>query len=226
MSGPGDHVVCRDFIMGSAIFIRRIVIWRYWSLVLVSVSFSIAQLGCATITYRNIRPIKEHRPVVMFNRYLLKLEGGALAGDTTITFSCDVDFVEKVRIESGYDSIPIFIIDSLCFSGECLNSSICHTPFDDGEYDRYVTDARGFPDLVMKSRFPDDLKWSDKYILPVGYSLVDTQIVIVPLACKDKNITVTLFAKLLDRATGNLIAEETLAVKFDIWNRTYFRPDY
>ena len=212
--------------MGFAIFIRKVGATRFWSVVLVSVLFSVFQMSCATVTFRNIRPSKEHRPVVMFNRYLLKLEGGALAGDTTINFSCDVDFVEKVRIESGYDSIPIFVIDSFCFSGECLNSSICHTPFNNVQFNEYMVETVGLPYRHVNKRFPEDLTWNDKYILPTDYSLVKTQIVTVPLACKDKNMTVTLFARLLDRTTGKLIAEEVRTVEFDIWNRTYFRPDY
>ncbi|MCH9032354.1 MAG: hypothetical protein IIB00_08865 [candidate division Zixibacteria bacterium] len=211
--------------MGFAIYIRKVVTWRFWSLVFVSVSFSITQLGCATITFRNIRPIKEHRPVIIFDRYLLDLEGSAIEGDSTIGFYCDVDFVEKVRSETDFDSIPIFIIDSLCFSGECLNSSFCHTLINDRDLNNYIFENRGLPFRRMLKRSNEDLNWDNKYVWPTGYHLVDTQKVLVPLSCKDKNMTVKLFTRLLDRVSGQLIAEEVRTVEFDIWNRTYLVPD-
>jgi len=174
-----------------------------------------------------MRPEKEDKKIVMFDRYVLKLDGAGSETSTRVNMVCQVDFLKKVPLSTDFDSIPIFVIDSFCFVGSCLDSSFCLVPRSGYEKDTSSFSSEDYPrKRVYEGRvFPEDLYWGERYIYPTGYYLDGPRKAPIPLKCKDHSIDMVIHVRLVDRVSGGIIARKAREVKLNVWNRTYLQAE-
>ncbi len=166
--------------------------------------------GCIG-TLTNLRPIKSEPPIILFDRYHVKMGGG---GDSLYSLDCEVNFTSKVSDTTDIDSIPIFLVDSLCFEGECVDSTYCLAP------DRWSE-----PDMSLYSKEIDTL-----YIHPApDLWRVDHKIELrrftfwraLNLRCQNRPVWIDIHAVLVDRRTGNEMGRQSRRVQFAIKKSHY-----
>lgn len=198
----------------------RAVSWGISSLVL-----TLTLVGC--VTDRNVRPVKEERPVTMFDNYFLRMSGLAIDTFTVAAFVCRLDFKNKVPDTSNFDHIPILVIDSFCFEGACLEEDHCRSTISHAEMDREMDKREGRKPYT--SPYPDDLGWGreEGYLFPSGYRV--RKALRLPVGCKDQQIVVVVHARLIDRTSGEVIAQDAKRVRFEVkgekrWFNAYGRP--
>jgi hypothetical protein len=169
--------------------------------------------SCAVLGhFKQLTPAESKEPAVLFDQYILEMYGKADSADSQYSFLCDVEFVEKVPKSTPRDSIPVFLIDSFCFEGACLEQSYCDVPIGFHEYELRMSKIRGYPSIT--SPVDTDLTWSHKYYLPLGFLVWDR--IELPMKCEDKGVAVMIHARLLDRLSGDELARESLRVPFEI----------
>ncbi len=182
-----------------------------WPILLVS----LCAVGCIWNTWRDFRPVKQQRPIILFDRYTLDIFAGVSGAQN---FICDVSFIKPLRIASHVDTIPILFMDSPCFDGDCLGSRICYQP--ESCYGQYIEQIETGRVLspTQKPLFTKDLIFDGGKILLHGFVLENT--LRIPEICRDRDVTVIFLARLLDRKSGRTIASESKSVLFEIKKRT------
>lgn len=68
-------------------------------------------------------PVKEERPVHLLGRYTLDILGFA---EESYNFRCRVSFLGGHPDTMHIDTIPVLVIDSVCFEGRCLDKPRCY----------------------------------------------------------------------------------------------------
>lgn len=192
---------------------------RYNQIVLLAcvIAGLVSSSGCAK--FRRFTPVSEAQPVTMFGLYELDMGGAAVDGKRVCTFSCYVRFVDEIPVTANTDSIPIFVIDSFCFQGECLDSDCCNRPRSGHDLSlKMQRERRLFFDAP---KITDDLSDGGGYLVPTDYSVWEN--IDLPITCVDNDITVLIHARLIDRVTGEEIARESKRVPFLI--KKYKRLD-
>ncbi len=149
----------------------------------------------------------------MFGRYRLEISG---TGSPLHNVYCDLEFLSPTTDTSNIDTIPVFVIDSYCFEGTCLDSSFCRRP------GTYWDDVR---ESLVKGKKPyhklligDDLNFGlPRGLWPNGFHFSDT--LVLSETCKDRDVSVVINARLFDRVSGKEIARESKRVQFRISKR-------
>lgn len=142
----------------------------------------------------------------MFDRYRLDLYSH-LPG--RFRMLCDVKFLTPHKDTSRLDTIPVFLIDSICLKGNCVGGSLCEEAID--IFTLYY-DSLLFP-LSPNAK---EMRFND-YLVPGNYSIEGTKP--VPFECQDRDLEVWIYARLLDRLSRLTIAAETKRIPFRIFTR-------
>ena len=171
---------------------------------------------CVSCIYRSVRircisPSVEDRPVRMFNRYELNIFGCVDSIADSCGFHIGVDFIETMPATTPFDSIPIFVIDSLCFSGQCQGNDYCLVPR--RLYDRVRERIEEGKAIYTPPREPSDIGWSDKEVWPDDF-LISRYL--LPRSCLDDEVTVQIVARLFDRASGDQLGREEKTVTLTV----------
>lgn len=167
-------------------------------------------VGCLTscsVVWR-LRPVKTELPVILFDKYTLQMAGGTM-GDTSQNhvLYIEVNLKSKITDTTNYDTIPIFLLDSICLEGICLDSEYCASP-------KYYADSRKADDerFAFKPPRAYDLWFDGNQLRVAGFSFPDR--LNISVNCRDEGVAVITFARLIDRVTGDLIATEAKRVQF------------
>ena len=163
-----------------------------------------------TVPVRVFKAVESQQPLTMFDKYLLDPKSASDSAVSHCLFQCFVSFVEDVPANVPHDSIPIFVVDSFCFEGACLDSSFCIVPIGYAEYDRRLVEV-GRLRPPRKSQLHNlDLAWDKDRIWPSGFIIWDG--IELPVDCASLDVTVVIHARLLDRPSGREIAREARRV--------------
>lgn len=162
--------------------------------------------GCTVVW--SLRPVKTELPVILFDRYILDMDGGT-EGDTSQThlLYIDVNFKSKITDTSNYDTIPIFLLDSICLEGNCLDFEYCAIPKSDVDSRKKRVER-----FAYKPPRAYDLWFDGKRLRVMGFSFPDE--LNISVNCRDEGLAMITFARLIDRVTGDLIATEAKRVQF------------
>jgi len=181
---------------------------------------SLHYFGCSLYTNKDFIPVEAKRPTTMFEQYALQIHEYkdvsffviplALASDNIYI---DVDFITPVADTTSLQTVPIFVIDSICFEGTCMDSSICRIPMTGFEALRLP-----YPNNIVHVVPDKDLRYQEGQLMPLGFAL--EKVLWLPGKYSNKNVFVTFYARLLDRATGKTIAEESKKVEYFIKKKT------
>jgi hypothetical protein len=157
-------------------------------------------------------PLRSEVPIRMFDRYEMEVIGyeGRGAG---FVLRCRPYFLSAVPSGSSISDIPILIIDTVCFFGECLKSPVCLG------MRNWEDQILGYPESLGQSLYAEPLPGNDLWvrngvIVPAGYYI--QSVPYFAKACYGPTLTAEIRARLLDRATGREIARESKSVKFEI----------
>ena len=152
---------------------------------------------------------------MMFERYYLDIgsvnsTGGPLAVNSYMYgFECDVIYRGELPDHTNYDTIPVFVTDSICFLGDCLDTNFCVSfPVS--------TNASTIKGTIRDSLFEYDSTGHED--LPFRrYSYRDN--LGMPGECDGEEVSVSLYARLVDRVTFAEIARESKIVRFHMSKR-------
>lgn len=171
--------------------------------------------GCRVLHWRSFEPSEHQTPIVMFDRYLLRMDGYASGPNNLYV---EVDFVNDIRDTTHIDSLSIFVIDSLRFCGGCLDSSFSVHPETWAETQPEIccVGYRGSPQSNVPFR-DSDLYFFDGKLVPGGFEV--TNAYSLPDSCTNLDVSVEVQAKLLDRKTGLELERESRVVQFLIQNK-------
>ncbi len=173
---------------------------------------SIIPSGCTIYTQKDFIPVEIPRPVTLFDRYALRMIGCKqhIYNDLVLY----IDYLDPVPDTTPLQSLPILVIDSLYFEGACMDSLVCCKPI--SHYDELysMSNTTGI-DIYFAAK--DILRRDEQYI-PDGGSI--RQISWWPKACNNQNVFVTIHARLLDRSTGQIIAQESKRVEYFVKKKT------
>lgn len=177
------------------------------------VSLCLCVSGCWTKRWTEFNPIKQEQPIIMFDSYLLHISGLVTKAPT---MDIEVSFIRKITDTTYLDTIPVFIIDSVCFHGSCLDSSFCSKPIDWCELNELIKKEQPYfigYDFGTPLSYKD-LWYEDGKLKPISYYLDPSVTIPFPSACTDTSITVEIRACILDRLTGKELARESKTLRF------------
>jgi len=183
--------------------------------VMLGVLIGVLMVGCWTDRWVEFNPVNGRHKTTMFDRYVLEYEGYATTGTE---LNILVSFVGDAVDTSYIDTIPVFVVDSVCFHGDCLDSSYCGHPLSWRKFNEWLRDRYG-PDFGTNYGTPIrqwDLWYRNGRLIPTGYHLLSTATPVFPAGCTDTTVSVEIQARLLDRATGEEIAREAKTLRFRI----------
>jgi hypothetical protein len=175
-------------------------------------------LSCRIKTWDEFVRDESAAPIVMFDRYSVDFWSIGWPGDNTfISFS----YLRDIKDTTHLDTLPILVLDSICFAGTCLNNASCLRPTSwreswkqrgkEPEQDGVLYLRKPRACLPLKY---EDLFYIEDMVVPQGY---DQDIgYSIPRGCVGTTVTVTLKAHLLNRVTGQEIARETKEMPFMI----------
>jgi len=163
--------------------------------------------SCFIVNYAHFRPIESERPVMMFETYELEMGSSAASRYSLKTFSCNVIFRGEIPSGTNFDTIPIFVIDSLCFEGTCLIGNSCVDNTRDSLH-KYGRLQGGFL-FSSNPRRNEDLPFQNYYIY--SYSGFE-----IPIECENQEIFVVTYARLIDRITRDELARESKRTQFQL----------
>ena len=186
------------------------------SLILLSLVIILIQSSCSWVTWREFNQIDGKEQFTIFDRYYLEILGNAHNEGDTCTFICEVDFINKIVDTTYYDTIPIFVIDSFCFEGDCLDFNYCQIIPENYDINTYMMEKGGVP--IYEKKQPDDLYYSRYGLNPSNYRRLP--IMLISSRCTGNIVTITIHARLIDRVTGKNIIKESKKVKFKLKKRT------
>jgi hypothetical protein len=180
-------------------------------LVLMLTGVAIALCGCPWSMERQFEPAPKNQLITMFGRYQMEIAASLLYG---LDMTCDIHFITIHRDTVRLDTIPVFVIDSICLVGTCLTANRCYVPTDVFSffYDRDV--AQGEPPPFTSNA--KEMRLGEK-LYAGRYSVnSDTEI---SLQCQENDLQAWFHARLLDRTTRATLASETKRVQFRIFTR-------
>jgi hypothetical protein len=190
----------------------------YGRLVLLILLTSTMVVGCYTERWVDFNLIKGDEPVTMLERYSLEFKGYASSRTELII---NVSFLEAIVDTNSVDTIPVFMIDSVCFSGSCLDSSYCGHPINWQEFNEWLKAQHG-PEFGYSHGIPVrkwDLWYDDGRLIPTGYDLLGEETPPIPANCLDTTLSVETRARLLDPVSRKEIARESKTLTFRVTPR-------
>lgn len=172
---------------------------------------SFLQFSCMPKTI-SVEPLRSEVPIQLFDRYELSLYGYDSRGGGFILY-CDPYFLTKVPEGTNSDSIPILIIDTMCFSADCLSDEVCLRLESWHQMDvRLGVPHNSFTHGEPMSGY--DLWVRHEVIIPSGFYTENSPYFLSN--CYGSGITVEIKARILDRDTHMQVAKETKKVNFEI----------
>ena len=186
-----------------------------WTVCFVLVLLMLAGASCSIRRWRDFKPVEKEEPVVLFGRYNVKLRGHA-SGPHTV--ECSVRFVNPLNDTMRIDTVPILVIDSMCFDGRCLDSTICLHPTSSYEIDERYRQDPNTTCTHFGTYIGTDLQYIYlKQVQPVDYFLYNK--LRLPEYCDSNDVYMILCARLLDRVTNKEITQEAKRIQFNIRSR-------
>lgn len=166
--------------------------------------------GCMG-SLRYYQPLRTETPIKLFDQYEVSI--GGYGSGSHLFFSCGVSFLTAVPEGSPIHDIPILIIDSVFFVGDCLNGPGRRRMLSWAE----LVEKYSVQNYTWRYGLPlsgKDLWVQNGVIVPGGFSMELGP----PFSdkCYGPVISVDIEARLLDRAFHKEIARETKRVKFEI----------
>ena len=185
-----------------------------WVLIL-----SLLFVGCHPEYWIEVMPESKTDSVTLFNRYRLQFFGRLWAEQTGELYSIYVQinsaFIQRSSDTGNLDTVPIFVIDTLCLSGECLGVGVCKHPM------RWTEDGYGPPlpyGKKLLSRIDEygdpGLWYVKKKLIPGGF--IEEGPFLLNSDCKDSSLQIEFRARLLNRHDGKEISRETKRVLFRV----------
>ena len=180
------------------------MIRNYLILALLSVCF--VQTGCYNVA--RLQPVDKDRTDVFFDRYAVEVGGGIQDTSLLTIMGTYQSYTQKHPTTAPADTIPVFIIDSLCLTGACLAENVC-------VYSDWVAKLVGIFQDTTRTRSrkrvrTDDLGSNFGRYWP--HEFVFLKDVRLPASCVHDTIDVAIYARLLDRMSGRVIASEQKTV--------------
>lgn len=170
-------------------------------------------------------PIEGERSVTMYDsRYVLYIEGLGAYHHSMIKrflFSSYSNFAPEDTAATGRDTIPIFVIDSICFEGDCLDPEFCRrslNPIED-----HITRNENGTISITGLTDEDAYIFGRKHELIWPSHLFRGDDVRVPLSCQGQDVWMVVYARLVDRKTGATVSLEARRVQCKITRRKYWR---
>lgn len=183
-------------------------------IILTLLTLALLQVACL-VNYRHLRPVGSEEPVMLLGKYYLDIgsvnsTGGPLSVHSWMYgLDCDVIYRGELPDNTNYDTIPVFVMDSICFAGECLNENFCV----------------GFPVSTNASTIRGTIRDSLSVYDSTGHEDLPfrrysyTGDLGMPKACDGGEVLIGLYARLLDRVTFAEIARESKVVRFQMSKR-------
>lgn len=189
------------------------MITRYWmkTLLLWLLLACPSYLSGCFYQYAEFNPLKGQTPIILFGNYLVDMHGYAAGGHN---FYCDFAFVHITGDTTNLDTIPVLILDSICFRGACLNGDFCLNPtswFDQDQESIRKGHGQYHSHGLIRGR---DLYYVAGRVVPGGYSLMNAYR--LSEKCDKNDVIVVLWVRMLERVTGKEIARESKIVQFRI----------
>jgi len=162
------------------------------------------------------------KKVVLFEKYELEFfEAQGPINFPTYGLHVDINFIKPLFVTNlNVDTIPILMLDSVCFEGDCIDNNICgeYVSLRERKYDAslFVNDPNA--DLG-KNLFTEDLFYTnergkEKKVDPLGFYVPGG--IPLPLEClNNKGITI-IYSRLIDRITGETIDQEAKVIQFEL----------
>jgi hypothetical protein len=170
----------------------------------------VSLIACRTYRWRDFRPLEHEQPIVMFDRYRVEFHGFA---STYHNLYIMPSFVNEIRDTLSWDTLPVFVVDSVCFSGSCIENAFCRKPRSWAETrDRYPGTYYLGKSVSNEPFRDEDIYYIDAKVVPGGFEFTDAYR--LPSSCTDSSVFVDIQARLLDRATGDEIAREVRRLRF------------
>lgn len=172
----------------------------------VIVLVAVLMVGCVPESWRRY-PTSVDRTFSLFGIYEVdctayeRLEG-------QLGVQCKIYFLTAVPVGSNCDSLPILIMDKLQISDGCLTEPISFSMTALLSQDWYLANSR---DSCLVENY-EDLWKSGGVILPSGYYCAEHPV--LPMGCTNSAYTLTLSARLIDRKTHLLIAQESIPIRY------------
>jgi hypothetical protein len=173
----------------------------------------ICQSGC--VTYRVLHLVEEEKPVTLFNRYELNIRGGAV-DDIGFTVLIHPEFIDTITDTMNVDTIPILMIDTICFECDYMDDLNCIRMLTTQEAkqkrvaDDVISDVN--PQNVSP-RIRDDLNYRAGELHVLGFDGYPHR---AKLSIKCQFVNAIFTARLIDRVSGEEIARETKTVRIRI----------
>lgn len=211
---------------------NAMMIKHYYRIILLCIIISCVGLltGCF-YQYIEFKPTYDKNPIILFDKYQVYIRG--FGAGSRIDF--EFELLQSVYDTTNLDSIPILLLDSVCFRDECLDGDYCSKPQSwyakgqenyrkghGGGYDAYLIRREkpylgGYPVKLIRDK---DLFFMEGRIVSGGFELSNGPG--LPESCYKSEVTVELWFRLLDRITGDEISNETTIIPFRIKRGRHF----
>ena len=168
--------------------------------------------GC--VSWTQFRPAESELPITMFGRYDLNIGGNLGWHDITYV---DIRYLTKICDTMNTDTIPILLIDSMCFLGSCFDSPFCFRPTTWARIRDSVYYANHGENPWVPFR-DSDLFYYDQQIIPGGYRLEDAYS--LPESCRHSVVSIELYARLLERPSHKELSRETKRLRLRFKDRS------
>lgn len=190
--------------------------WQISNLRLLLAAVVIYCSNACTPMIRTISPEPTAAKTTVFDRYELEIHG-VVSNYPHMTIRAY--FTSKVPEMAAYDTIPILVIDELCFTGPCLSEEICRAAISGEEYYGKMSRELHLQRTIQEEPFRDNDLWARNGVLvPDDYLVEKTPK--LPSACENTIITITVHARILDRKTHKELARESKPAQFKVkWER-------
>lgn len=180
-------------------------------------------VGC-TVTQRNLEVFNEERPVSAFDRYELGIGGVSKDTNTVYALWCNVEFRPRIPSKGiELDTIPVFLIDSICVEGGCVDTANCRKAYwrkDEEEVDTVLARLRGHSgdDYYYGTNriwsLADDIYKVRGYLEPEDFFVYPG--IHLPVSCDDSTGVMILYIRLKDRVTSEIVAQMSKTVTFKV----------
>ena len=179
----------------------------------------LALIGCSPrVTYLNAE--ESIKPAILFGKYEVSLSGWQEA-DGRYKFAASVNPLELISDTIDIDGLPILVIDSVCFALQPSRNPDCHvarSSFDTESAE--LADGRIESIDTLPAR---DLRYGEGRILLREFSLPDAKRIASEL--NGKVALTTIYARLVDRQSGETIGRDVQSSRYSINVRPYFVPE-
>jgi hypothetical protein len=190
-----------------------------WQLFIIISAFSVCLvLGCGFDTQMDFTLAEKPQKTILFDRYSVEISGYKDRIYDYVTV--DVELINPNVDTAMVDSIPRLVVDSVCFDAPCLGYPDCFVVLhpDTQKLERYLVPNEYFP-------YPDSQPKSDLYFLNGQCYVGGFQFAVddrLRLKCSKKEVTASLYARILDRRTGLLLATEVKKAPYQVKVKTRF----